>query len=259
MDKNDIFRILDNPDFIPGIHNYCDSWCERCTMTSRCSSYAIEHEQFSDKENRNPGNEKFWDRISEMFRITIEMLTDMAEKKGIDLNSVDDSAYTERDKVTRAARENECVEMAKQYGKDVELWFENTKDILKEKETELRRHFEMDIPGMNPVKDSTDLNDVIEVIRWYQHQIYVKLMRAVTGRLEGFQDEIEDMPKDYDGSAKVALLGIDRSVGAWGLMLQHIPAEESSILDILVLLERLRKKTETYFPNARSFKRPGFD
>jgi hypothetical protein len=57
----------------------------------------------------------------------------------------------------------------------------------------------------------------------------------------------------------VALLGIDRSIAAWGTMLQQFPEKENSILNILVLLERIRKKTETFFPDARRFKRPGFD
>ncbi|MDB5210640.1 MAG: hypothetical protein JWQ30_1467, partial [Sediminibacterium sp.] len=26
-------------EFISGIHNYCDRWCERCTFTNRCSIY----------------------------------------------------------------------------------------------------------------------------------------------------------------------------------------------------------------------------
>ncbi|MCB0550950.1 MAG: hypothetical protein KDD19_25495 [Phaeodactylibacter sp.] len=29
---------------IPGIYNYCDRWCERCSFTSRCLLYAQEQE-----------------------------------------------------------------------------------------------------------------------------------------------------------------------------------------------------------------------
>ncbi len=259
MDRKDFEKIFDNPNLIPGIHNYCDRWCERCNMTSRCSSYAIEHEQFADDNNRDPDNAKFWDRISEIFKITIEMLTEMAEERGIDLDSVDDSVFDNREKVKNSAKENECVVMAKKYGKDVNDWFNNANDILKKKEASLNDHIKLEIPGLDPVKDFAAINDIIEVIRWYQHQIYVKLMRAVMGKLEGFQDELDDMPKDYDGSAKVALIGIDRSVGAWGSMLKYFPEKENSILDILVLLEKLQKRIETFFPDARNFKRPGFD
>ena len=67
------------------------------------------------------------------------------------------------------------------------------------------------------------------------------------------------LPKDSDGSAKVALIGIDRSISAWGIMLRYFPACEDELLKILVVLEKLRKKVEKEFPDARSFFRPGFD
>jgi hypothetical protein len=67
------------------------------------------------------------------------------------------------------------------------------------------------------------------------------------------------LPKDSDGSAKVALIGIDRSISAWGIMLRYFPAYEDELLKILVVLEKLRKKVEKEFPDARSFFRPGFD
>jgi hypothetical protein len=42
-------------------------------------------------------------------------------------------------------------------------------------------------------------------------------------------------------------------------MRKYLPERESDILDILVHLDRLRRKTEALFPDARAFVRPGFD
>ena len=42
--------------------------------------------------------------------------------------------------------------------------------------------------------------------RWYQHFIYVKLIRAVQGKLEETPQSLDEFPKDFDGSAKVALI-----------------------------------------------------
>jgi hypothetical protein len=75
--------------------------------------------------------------------------------------------------------------------------------------------------------------------------------------VEGWDDG--DALKDSDGSAKVSLIGIDRSLASWGILLQHFPEEENTILDMLAHLEKLRKSVEKEFPDARSFKRPGFD
>ena len=73
-------------------------------------------------------------------------------------------------------------------------------------------------------------------------------------------DELQDeFPKDSDGSAKVALIGIDRSIAAWGMMLSLFPEKEDETFKNLVLLEKLRKMTEKEFPDARSFHRAGFD
>ncbi len=95
--------------------------------------------------------------------------------------------------------------------------------------------------------------------RWYQHFIYVKLLRAVQGKLEETPQGLDEFPKDSDGSAKVALIAIDRSIAAWGQMREHFPQRRDDILDVLVHLDRLRRKTETLFPDARAFVRPGFD
>jgi hypothetical protein len=72
-------------------------------------------------------------------------------------------------------------------------------------------------------------------------------------------DDGKPFPKDSDGSAKVTLIAMDRSIGAWGTMREHFLEKTDSILDLLVLLDRLRRKTEQHFPEARSFVRPGFD
>jgi len=64
---------------------------------------------------------------------------------------------------------------------------------------------------------------------------------------------------DSIGSAKVALIGIDRSISAWGKLHEHFPERTDSILDILVYVNRLRRRVEQLFPQARNFKRLGFD
>jgi hypothetical protein len=41
--------------------------------------------------------------------------------------------------------------------------------------------------------------------------------------------------------------------------MRHFPAKEDEILQMLSILQKLRRRTEQEFPNALSFKRPGFD
>ena len=107
------------------------------------------------------------------------------------------------------------------------------------------------------------LNDAIEVVQWYKHQIYIKLMRAITGLMEDEKEVLEEpvqYPKNSDGSAKVALIGMDRSLAAWDIISHYFPSSHShEISAILAHLESLRRHTERFFPDARRFMRPGFD
>ena len=105
------------------------------------------------------------------------------------------------------------------------------------------------------------LEDAREVVQWYQYQIAVKTMRALSGRKEELEEdpEIMDFPKDSDGSAKVALIGIDRSMAAWRMMQLSLPDRDESIVPLILQLEGLRRRLENSFPQARDFIRPGFD
>jgi hypothetical protein len=97
-----------------------------------------------------------------------------------------------------------------------------------------------------------------EVIQWYQYQIAVKTMRALSSRKDE-DSEDNDFPKDSDGLAKVALIGIDRSIAAWRLLQLSLSDRAESIVPLILQLERLRNNLEKSFPQARDFIRPGFD
>jgi hypothetical protein len=117
----------------------------------------------------------------------------------------------------------------------------------------------MGLRSVDPEADAERLRDAVEVIQWYQHQIAVKIMRAVgtTACRDADADRVDQ--SDSNGSAKVALLGMDRSVVAWAELLRQMPDDEDRILPLLVALSRLRRDVEAIFPAARAFIRPGFD
>ena len=56
MDKERIKKLAQNPDFISGIYNYCDRWCERCAFTSRCMNFAMGEEFFPDQASHDARN-----------------------------------------------------------------------------------------------------------------------------------------------------------------------------------------------------------
>jgi hypothetical protein len=62
---------------------------------------------------------------------------------------------------------------------------------------------------------------------------------------------------DWNGSAKIALIAIERSAEAWSVLAsatgQHTPAV------LAAQLTDLRAEVERAFPDAWRFRRPGFD
>ena len=260
MDREHIEKLAENPNFIPGIYNYCDRWCERCSFTARCMSFALAEEQFGDSQACDINHEAFWARLSEVFQLTLDMLKETAEAKGIALDSLDlQAVLDDRKAAEHITRNHECCRTAKAYSEMIDDWFDSAKGLFEEKADVLNLKARLELPDSNPQGEASDLEDALDIIRWYQHQIYIKLARAIRPTLEETSYSSDEIPTDSDGSAKVALIAIDRSIAAWGQMYKHFPDRKDDILHVLVHLDRLRRKTETTFPDARKFVRPGFD
>ena len=157
------------------------------------------------------------------------------------------------------AKNHECCRAAKAYAEMVDNWFDSARDLFGQEEDEPSLEERFDIPNVSPLREVTGLEDAVQVIHWYQHLIYTKLMRAVRGELGERPEILDEFSKDSDGSAKVALIAIDRSIAAWGEIRNIFLIRERDILDLIAQLDRLRRKVENEFPDARAFIRPGFD
>jgi len=246
MNKDWLKKLASEKRFIPGIYNYCDRWCERCPQTSHCLNFASSEEEFADPETRDVQNEAFWLKLSEAFRDALELLKEAAEEHGIDLENLDtEQSHEESEQKDTMAENHETCRAAKVYSDIVQDWFASPANLL------------VASPALDG--EEASLEEAMEVIRWYQHFIYVKLMRAVRGELDEREEELDDLPKDSEGSAKIALIAIDRSIGAWGTIYGLDCFQNEKILRIIAYLDRLREEIETTFPGARPFARPGFE
>jgi hypothetical protein len=260
MDVDKFKRITDNPNFIPGIHNYCDRWCERCTFTARCSVYAIEKAELQEDGEASPDDPSFsLDKLSDMLRLTMAMVREQAEKEGIDLDAVLEEDKDSLRQHRRNAKEHPCVKKAETYRKAVGAWLDRIKPALKAKGEDLETQARLDLPDQDIEAEFMELEDALAVIQWYFIFIGVKLVRAASHPESDDPDEIAFQEDDANGCAKVALIAMDRSLVAWTQMRLHLPEEGDAILDFLVQLERLRKATEAWLPEARAFVRPGLE
>jgi hypothetical protein len=252
MRSKDLIDLADDANLISGIYNSCDRWCERCAFSGRCRLYATEKaDEDDDPASRDINNEAFWHKLASIVAQTREMISAWAEENGVDLSpSVLADAKEHNDKRRTQTRNHPLAKAAEEYAFTVNQWFEN--------EFKRVEVFSDTNPESNENVDGGDENDYIEVIRWYQFLIAVKLMRGIFSRVE--EEEYGDEEwRDSDGSAKVALIAIDRSISAWKLMGELRSENADSIRKLLLDLEKLRLHAEREFPHARDFIRPGFD
>src|SRR5213080_1706524 len=275
MNRHELIELAENPDLISGIYNYCDRWCERCPFTSRCMVYATERAESisDDPESHDINNAKFWQKLEGIFRETHEMIREWAEEMGVDLESAEaEAAIAERGQQREEAKEHPLSVSARHYAEMVQEWFKE--------EFAVEENVHDDMTGKtNSVEEDINVSDAVEVIRWYEFFIAAKTYRALMGLEDIGDEEVSDididpfsdddiddedvLPRaachDSDGSAKIALIAIDRSLSAWRLMRNALREKTESIVPMLIELEKLRRGIEQIFPTARDFVRPGFD
>lgn len=266
--------MADSERFIDGIYNYCDRWCARCPLSARCRLYALEQQLGEAGPDIDAAD--FWAALgtlaasdSELF--DSELVDELSDEDFGFGSQDDDGSELLSDELLAEALEREeqvdrhpLVESATAYGIDVGRWLHDHGDQAKSAK------LSSDAP-ITP-------DDVVAVIGWYGMTIGAKLTRAISaqmdlddeaswetesdwrGEAEETAETIGEVARDEAaGSAKVALLGIERSLGAWTIMRDLMPARDAEIVALQKRLGRLRRQVDELFPEARTFHRPGFD
>ena len=229
--------------YIDFISAYCDSWCERCAFTERCSHFAVQSAigmcdgdiekaiELAIGPPRVPGKSP-----------PKTLLARMAEVLGDSEPSEKEVEEAEREMSARRERlaHVHVAEVSMDYAVAVRRWFAEHKGI-----------------GDHP---DPALRDAIETIGRDCYLIHVKIMRALNGRDEnpaGAWFEKSAVQSDWNGSAKVALLSIQRSEPAWRTIATATRDEAATVL--ATALAHLHQEMNREFPRAMEFRRPGFD
>jgi hypothetical protein len=247
--------------YISGIYNWCDRWCERCPYVSRCEVGAAEAAMPTEANDIN--NEAFWKVLAEAFAKTEKLLHKMAKAQGFDLNDIsqEEREQTERKLRERAeqSRQHPVSVLSTDYLKAGHEWLlspairEKADDAVKEMKQGLRTVAEGE-------QEAIQMKECLDIVRWYLHFIPVKCSRAVAEtHNRSFWEQLPPSERSYNGTAKMALIAIERSIKAWALLLDMMPGEEDTLIGLLATLQRLQRLVEEAFPDARSFVRPGFD
>lgn len=207
-------------DFIVGIYNYCDRWCERCPFTGRCRMFADESE-FEFERDHGPLTEPMRDRVARSLdALAVELDLALAD-------------------VEHTAAEFQLPDIAPEH-REID---ERGRDYAVAAHQCLERKTWPDDPA------ATEARTVIVHCSFLAGG---KIHRALLGA-----GEAGDLRSDANGSAKIALIVLDRLQAAWTtLALGPLgPSAEPFISDLAWLAAQM----DRVFPIARRFLRPGFD
>ena len=272
MEFDDHFELPEG-DFIPGIYNYCNRWCERCIYTDRCRTFASEKiftrefEAIKRREKSMEENKDFWDQVDKTIEEAAELIDEEVPLLKNDESPLfgqweDDEdaeeAMKEHEEKRAKAENQDMSKVALQYEKAVHKWFEERKDTLKQDYNSDTKDFSVSYPGIDDKQELKQLTESVEVILWYHIQIWIKINRALSSSYEEEEDRdlFDGFPKDSDGSAMVAINGINSSIGAWSYLRGKLLSERETIKPIIRMLLWLKMEVEKEFPNAKDFEWP---
>jgi hypothetical protein len=235
--------------YIDGIFNYCDRWCERCSFTSRCRSFALEEKIMKAEKDGTIDNDTFWKIFDSVYDYPVSKESDTgdldefdSDEPPDDIESLDLNSWQENRNDKRGT--NFVFMAARSYSTDVDSW-------IKQYENEINNSFEKE--KITYVK----VQDALELVLHYAFFIPIKLSRAINGLQDEFTEVEED--SDANGSAKVALLAISRSINGWSIIRSVFKKDQDMTARFIGMLIGIRRATEQMFPGAMKFIRPGFD
>jgi hypothetical protein len=217
---------------IKGIYNTCDQWCMYCPATERCLAYRCSPEIGSGKQD-------IYKSLADRLYEGIIFFKRLCEAEGTPTPELDDMLANDPRKQTVAPPVDDPLERAgKRYARLSGAYLHSREDYP----------FEVRWRPSGPTP--------FEVFTWFHVLIAVKIYRALLSSGAAARGD-ESTRVDALVSAKVALIGIDRSLEALSAMAD---TDNDARLELLAgQLRRVRRELEARFPDARSFVREGLD
>jgi hypothetical protein len=235
------------PGLIPGVHNYCDRWCERCRFKTRCV-VAVMHERIDAARARGQelSDSEVLDELIPPYdgppRPWLDELIEAANRPPTEAEQRE-MERQERELERRLAADTLRLD-AREYGTMADR-------IARALAAELSSHGD-------PV-----VRAALDAIAWHSLSIAAKTYRAVSGELRdliaGYEED-DPLQSDHNGSAKIARLMVAESRECWTALMQVGRATADGVpIKMIERLDRLDRDLAIRFPRAMEFTRPGFD
>lgn len=230
-------------DRIDFISSYCDRWCERCGYTDRCSAYACQAAVAMCGD----------------FAQGLELAVGIPQPVGREKPEPPAVAwladFTNAEPTARELAEYQAADEARDARVDAlplgaVAWIYTMSSF-----EWLTEHYERLRERSDPI-----VAEALEIVMHDSAFIGAKVHRALDGLDRSSQgDGVEDDPvqNDWNGSAKIALISVERSETSWRAVAAATGDQSAAIL--ADQLFEMRRLLMAEFPRAMSFIRPGFD
>jgi len=264
----------DKQGFIPSIHNYCDRRCERCRFVRQCRVGIMDVDDVDD-ERTEVADERVEDYAARLRKVMGLPPPDAEEKEedddeeedgwDFDLEAIEPDPELEarQTAVRKAVQEHPFTALSLGYGDKVSEWIGPREERLRHMGVTLHHRAALGISPALRTPQVLLLSEAVEEVLWFQHMLYVKGQRALTGKLEDTQDEVEQgfdpLQSDWNGTAKLVLHIIDRSIASWNMIAERWSSEAASVQPMITDLRACEALIRADFPDAQKFIRPGFD
>ena len=221
-----------DPTLIKGVYNTCDQWCMYCPVTARCLAYRCSPEIRSGRQDIY---KSLADRLYEgMTFVKHQCEADGKPTPELDAMLADDPRA--RDSVP--AVDDPLERAGARYARLSAAYLLSRRDYP----------FKMTWRSSGPTP--------FEVFAWFHMLIAAKIYRALSCAAAAARGNAS-RKEDALVSAKVALIGIDRSLDALAAMSVQ---DDDARLELLGgQLRRVKRELEERFPSARAVVRVGLD
>ncbi|MFO7446263.1 MAG: hypothetical protein R6W90_07845 [Ignavibacteriaceae bacterium] len=246
-------QALDDKNYISGIYNYCDRWCEKCAYTANCLLFTNESKIITHEILNNGDLTGLKDVLYDDFT------DDEGEDYSDDFLPDDEEIFGGENKWDIDKEEEEKPPHMLEILSDE--FFEKGHSFL----NSINEKYNLFPPQKEKLLDPRfkRIHDGFEVISWYHTFIGAKVRRALMGKEDLFEEEDEEMRgfthEDINGSAKVAAIGITRSIVSLNQLYSELTEHHTEISELLVIAGKMLNEVELEFPGYKEFKRPGFD
>jgi len=237
MDNDTPSPVPNRGQYVPGVYNYCDAWCQRCRFQDRCQVFSTRSRMEAALAYGGDGHAAFGEDHADD-RATPQPWRATFEDPGEPTPAQTAAFQARADQIDALTDADPMVIQARAYATDTE---------------EALLGLRLNVAG-DPI-----LSTALDTISWHDFLLFVKMSRAVSSQLDN-DNEDDPVQSDANGTAKLVRLLIRESRDAWEVLAQVGSSESDELArGMIARLEALDALVDVRFPRAMDFVRPGFD